>query len=75
MRIRSTPSRADPKLLGLDMSPSTISTVGAFSSAVAFALFRTRIRTGTCSRTNSLAMNEPAAPFVNLAKIADAFTA
>jgi hypothetical protein len=69
MRTRSTPSRADPKLLGLDMSPSPISTVGTFSSPAAFALFRTKIRTGTRSRTNSLAINEPAVPVAPVRRI------
>src|SRR5215467_3025650 len=69
MRTRSTPSRADPKLLGLDMSPSMICTVGAFSSPLAFALLRTKIRTGTRSRTNSSVMNEPARPVAPVRRI------
>ena len=47
---RSTLSSAGPKVLRLDISPSTISTVGTFSSLAAFALFRTKIRTGTRAR-------------------------
>jgi hypothetical protein len=62
MRARSTPSRADPKLLRLDISPSTTSIVGTFSNPVAFARFLTKIRTGSCCRTNSFAMKEPAKP-------------
>src|SRR6516165_9305478 len=69
MRTRSTPSSADSKLLGLDMSPSTICTVGALSSPFAFALLRTKIRTGTCSRTNSSVMNEPANPVAPVRRI------
>ena len=69
MRTRSTPSSAGPKVLRLDISPSTISTVGTFSSLAAFALFRTKIRTGTRSRTNSLAMNEPAVPIAPVKRI------
>jgi hypothetical protein len=60
MRTRSTPSRAAPKLSGLAISPSTISTVGTLLNPVAFALFLTKIRRGTRSRTNSFAMKEPA---------------
>jgi hypothetical protein len=62
MRTRSPPSSAAPRLLGLDISPSTISTVGTFMRSAAFALSLTRIRTGTRCRTNSFAMKEPAVP-------------
>src|SRR5215467_11463359 len=62
MRARSTPSRADPMLFCLDISPSTISTVGTFSSSFAFSLFLTKIRRGSRCRTNSFAMMEPAEP-------------
>ena len=68
MRTRSTPSSAGPKLLRLDISPSTISTRD-FLSLAAFALFRTKIRTGMRSRTNSLAMNEPAVPVAPVRRI------
>src|SRR5262249_2246834 len=69
MSTRSTPSSAAPKVLRRDISPSTISTVGTFSSPAAFALFLTNIRTGTRSRTNSLAMNEPAVPVAPVRRI------
>ena len=62
MRTRSTPSRTDAKLLRLDMSPSTTSTVGTFSSHFAFALLRTKICTGSRCATNSFVMAEPATP-------------
>ena len=62
IRTRSTPSRAGPKLLRLDMSPSTISTVGTFSSFTAFFLSLTKTRTCSRWRTNSFTIKEPAAP-------------
>src|SRR6267154_5534520 len=62
MRTRSTPSRAGPRVSPRDMSPSTISTVGTLSRAAAFARSLTRTRTGSCRRTNSFTMKEPAVP-------------
>src|SRR6266568_1519634 len=62
LRTRSTPSRAGPRVSPRDMSPSTISTVGTLSRAAAFARSLTRTRTGSCRRTNSFTMKEPAVP-------------
>ena len=56
------PSSAAPKPLRLDISPSTISTVGTFSSAAAFALFRTKDPYGHSLAYEFVGYEEPAVP-------------